>query len=257
MSSAARSAGSSARLAASTRRCSCRSRSPSSASHAGAVSTRRRYGSRPSPAAKTASNGSRSSSGWAAALTAARYGRFATITSRGPGTGHRRSPRQTTTRPSSRRRLTFARARATARRLGSVAHTSAPGQTDAIATAIAPEPVPTSAMRARRPPTRAAAAATSCSLAGRGVITFPGALNSLRPLKPTCVTSRRCRGDEGSYAARRQALGYLAVKRRRLGAARRPPWHETQARASARAGGARARPARPPHARARRRRDQR
>src|SRR5262245_65662229 len=59
----------------------------------------------------------------------------------------------------------------------------------AIATAIAPEPVPTSTTRAGPEPTKSTAAATSCSVAGRGVITRPGLASRGRPLKVTsCIT---------------------------------------------------------------------
>src|SRR5215212_2589010 len=84
----------------------------------------------------------------------------------------------------------FTRARATAHRLVSVATTRAFGAAAAIATAIAPEPVPTSttrALRDREPRTRSVAA-TSCSLAPRGVITSPGRAANERPLKMTWST---------------------------------------------------------------------
>jgi hypothetical protein len=53
----------------------------------------------------------------------------------------------------------------------SVAKTSACGSAAASATAIAPEPVPTSAIRAGQSPTMATAASTRRSLAGLGVMT--------------------------------------------------------------------------------------
>jgi hypothetical protein len=55
----------------------------------------------------------------------------------------------------------------------------------AAATAIAPLPVPTSAMRALLPPSRAQAAAARRSVDDLGVITRPGALRSVRQLKAT------------------------------------------------------------------------
>src|SRR5215210_2382075 len=80
----------------------------------------------------------------------------------------------------------FTRARPTAHRLVSVATTRAFG----AAAAIAPEPVPTStthASREREPRTRSVAA-TSCSLASRGVITSPGRAANEKPLKMTWST---------------------------------------------------------------------
>jgi len=172
---AALSAGRSARRAMTIRRWSCNSNVPWSASQVVAASTSRRYGSRPSPDANTAATGSLRSSGCWPTDAAARYGRFATIKSTGTGTGASRSPGRTKTRSSSRCRWTLIRASATARRSLSVAHTKAFAQRVAIAIAIAPEPVPTSAIRAARDPMRAQLAATSRSLAARGVITNPGA----------------------------------------------------------------------------------
>src|SRR5215211_1622926 len=87
----------------------------------------------------------------------------------------------------------FTRARATAHRLVSVATTRALGAAAAMATAIAPEPVPTSTTQASLEPMRSTAAATSCPLASRGVITSPGRAANERPLKMTWSTV----GDRG------------------------------------------------------------
>src|SRR5689334_17870242 len=81
----------------------------------------------------------------------------------------------------------------------SVAQTSTFGQRLAMATAIAPLPVPTSATRMGRPARRAQAASTSCSLASRGVITRPGAVASARPLNVTVPIPRLCRDVSRSY----------------------------------------------------------
>jgi hypothetical protein len=52
-----------------------------------------------------------------------------------------------------------------------------------MASAIAPEPVPTSATRSGRSPMRSRAAATSFSLAARGVMTSPGSVLTGSPAK--------------------------------------------------------------------------
>src|SRR5215218_9165229 len=75
------------------------------------------------------------------------------------------------------------RVSSTADPLRSAAQTSAFGARSAIAIAIAPEPLPTSATVAGSDPRRANARSTRRSVAGRGVITRPGAVSSWMPEK--------------------------------------------------------------------------
>src|SRR5919109_3752231 len=99
-----------------------------------------------------------------------------------------RSPCTTLTRSPSPCRQTFARARATAAQLVSVAQIRAFGARAATATATAPEPVPTSATTAGRSPIRSTTASTSASVVARGVITFPGSASSRSPENGTSAT---------------------------------------------------------------------
>src|SRR5687767_13731279 len=61
-----------------------------------------------------------------------------------------------------------------------------------MATASAPDPVPTSTTRAGRSPTRPTAARTRRSLAGRGFIMTPGRVPKLRPEKGISPTKGVC-----------------------------------------------------------------
>ena len=96
-----------------------------------------------------------------------------------PGTGASRSPSSTCTRSSTPASIAFSRARITDQAHVSIAHTSA-RESRAIAIAIAPDPVPTSATRAGSSPMRASAVATTASVAGRGVIDEAGQDAQLR-----------------------------------------------------------------------------
>ena len=137
--------------------------------------------------------------------------------------------------------------------LVSLAQTSACGQASAIATASAPLPVPMSAIRAGRSPTRARAAATSGSLVARGVITRPGRPSSVRPSKVISCTRGSCLAGDGSYVfsprrlssaqARKQAapsevFTFAAWRGRRtsLTTGRRSPPRQRRRRRRSRAG---------------------
>src|SRR5919197_280779 len=120
-----------------------------------------------------------------------------------------------------------ARVSSTAVSLTSVAQTSAFGARSATATAIAPEPLPTSTTRPGSEPIRASARSTRRSVAGLGVMTRPGAVRSRRPAKEDWArllsTLRSCRPRHRSYLAgledllaadeRAQALVLLAAGR--------------------------------------------
>src|SRR5690242_13553697 len=117
-----------------------------------------------------------------------RYGRFATITSARPGNGSRRLPRRTSILPPSPARWALSLASSTAAGLVSVAQTEARGAALAIASAIAPDPVPTSTTTPGSPARWFVAQATSPVLVSRGVIT-KGLVASSSPPKVVIARS--------------------------------------------------------------------
>jgi hypothetical protein len=71
----------------------------------------------------------------------------------------------------------------------SLAHTSTVGTRSARVIAIAPDPVPTSAIRAGPSPIRSSATSTSYSVVGRGENTRPGSVRKVSPWKRVVIVT--------------------------------------------------------------------
>src|SRR5215207_6813735 len=137
------------------------------------------------------------------------YGGLETIASSGPPTSASRSPRWSSTASPSR--SAFARATSRASALESVATTSRSGRSDFNASAIAPEPVPTSHTRAPRG--RLSSASTRCSVSGRGISTRGSTASSIerKPFEPRMyATGSRSRRRVAYSRKRRAASGSSA-----------------------------------------------